>query len=55
MINCENYLKKILEINDLSIEKIYKESLIVQNKNYIENKGLYIYYCDKLEKELFQI
>ena len=55
MTNCENYLNEVLKINDLSLEKIYKESLIKKEIGYVEFKGLYIYRCLELEKELFQI
>ena len=55
MTNCENYLKKILEINNLKLEDICKESLIKKATNYVEYKGLYLFLCDKLEKDLFQI
>ena len=55
IINCENYLSKVLEINNLTLETIYKESLIAKTTNYIEYKGVYIYLCEKLEKEIFQI
>ena len=52
---CEDYLKTTLEINGLSLENIYEDSKIrIKYKSY-EYKGLYIYLCDKLEKELFQI
>ena len=55
MTNCENYLNEVLKINELSLEKIYKESLIEKKIGYMEYKGVYIYMCEKLEKELFQI
>ena len=55
IINCENYLSKVLEINNLTLETIYKESLIAKTTNYVEYKGVYIYLCEKLEKEIFQI
>ena len=55
IINCENYLNKILTINNLTLEKIYKESLITKKVNNEEYQGLYIYLVSKLEKELFQI
>ena len=55
IINCENFLNKVLEINNLTLEAIYKESLIAKTTNYVEYKGVYIYLCEKLEKEIFQI
>ena len=53
--NCEVYLNQTLEINDINLEKILKDSIINRKSNYDEYKGLYIYYCDQLEKELYQI
>ncbi len=50
--NSENYLKELLSKNNLTIEKIYKDSLIYENYHY---KGVYIHYCKQLEKDLFQI
>lgn len=55
IINCENYLNKILAINNLTLEKIYKESLIKKSIKSEEYRGLYIYSVEKLEKSLFQI
>ena len=55
IINCENYLSKVLELNNLTLETIYKDSLIAKSTNYVEYKGVYIYLCQKLEKEIFQI
>ena len=53
--NCEKYLNQTLSQNNLTLEKIYKDSLIQKTSNYVEYKGLYIRCCDMLEKELFQI
>ena len=53
--NCEKYLNEIFKVNNLTLDKIYKKSLINKPSSYVEYKGLYIYSCDKLEKELFQI
>ena len=48
------YLKKILEINNLTLENIYKPTLIIK-KNLVKNTGIFTYKCDKPEKNLFQI
>ena len=55
--NSERYLNEILNKNNLSLKKIYNESLIVEKPKNNENKyqGVYIHLCDKLEKRLFQI
>ena len=52
--NIEKYLSELLKINNLTLEKIYKESIIKScfNRKY---KGLYMYKCQKLEIYLFQI
>ena len=50
--NCNEYLSATLEINALTLESIYEESLIRTKDEY---KGLYIYYCDKIETTLFQM
>ena len=52
-INCEDFLKYILLNNQLTLENIYQRSLI-SNDN-IEYKGVYIYYWNELEKQIFQI
>jgi hypothetical protein len=55
IINCENYLNKILTINDLTLKKIYEKSLITKKIKNEDYQGLYIYLVQKLEKDLFQI
>ena len=49
-----DYLKKVLEVNNLTLENIYKPSLINQN-NLKNNIGIFTYVCEKPEKNLFQI
>ena len=53
--NCDNYFKKIFEINNLTLEKIYEETIVDQKLNGIEYKGMYIYSCNNLEKQVYQI
>ena len=53
--NCDNYLKKILDENDLTLSKIYNQSLINEKSQGCEYKGVYLYLCEQLEKSLFQI
>ena len=50
--NSEKYLEELLLKNSLTLEQIYKDSLIYENYNY---KGVYMYFCKKIEKDLFQI
>ena len=53
--NIGRFLKEILKQKDgkPDIEGIYEETLIKKKGN--QYKGLYLYLCDKLEKDLFQI
>jgi len=53
--NSINYIEQILKRNNLDIKDIMKQNLISQNKKDIEYKGIYIYKCEELERELFQI
>ena len=53
--DCEEYLKKTLEIHNLSLAEIYKKSLIKEKPKEGEYKGLYFYYCNEIEVNLFQI
>jgi len=53
--NSINYIEQIMRINNLNINDIMKQNLISQNKKDIEFKGIYIYKCEELEKELFQL
>ena len=69
--NCEQYILETLKLNKLSLEKIYKESFIVEEKkaNVKNNirfgqgelkkkvvyKGVFLRGCTELEKQLFQI
>ena len=50
----DKYIKKILDKNTLTLEKIYSNTIITQ-KNLKSNKGIFIYTCEKPEKNLFQI
>ena len=50
-----NYLEKVLKSNNLDLKKIYEPTLINKNNMNIKNNGLFTYYCEKLEKSLFQI
>jgi len=51
--NCNNYIEKILIINNIRLENIYMNSLILDK--FKEIYGLYIYSCSVLEKEIFQL
>ena len=53
--NCEKYLNGILQANNLNLEKIYKSSIIKKIEKKEKYEGIYIYFCEKLEKDLFQI
>ena len=53
--NSTNYIEQIMRMNNLNINDIMKQNLISQNKKDIEFKGIYIYKCEELEKELFQL
>jgi len=54
--NIEDFLQKILKIkySDSYLKEIYKNTLIKKDTEN-EYKGVYLYLCDKLEKDLFQI
>ena len=52
--DCENYLKEVLNKNKLTMEKIYRPTLI--NKNILQkSSGIFTYVCEAPEKNLFQI
>ena len=51
--DCEKYLNEVLKRNDLNLEKLYENSIIKQTNEKYE--GLYVYKCEKLEKDLYQI
>ena len=53
--NLNNYIKKSLNINGISLEKIYAPSIIQKKFNNENYKGFYLYYCEKIEKEIFQL
>ena len=48
------YIQKVLDKNKLTLEKIYNNTIITQ-KNLKSNKGIFIYTCEKPEKNIFQI
>ena len=50
--DCQKYLSEVLNKNNLTLEKIYQNTVINQK---ITLKGVYTYLCVKPEKELFQI
>ena len=52
---CNIYLNDIIAENDLTIDKIYKSTFIKQELKKDKYQGIYIYLCEKLEKDLFQI
>ena len=55
--NCTKYLKDIIDINNLSFEKIYEDSLIKLGQNKDKYHGLYSLYVEgnKSEKEILNI
>ena len=55
--NCCGFIKNIFKANDLSLEKIYKKTLIKKNTKLDneEHKGFYVYSCTKVEKEIIQL
>ena len=55
IINCEMFLNKILKLNKLSYEVIFKDTLIGQKAKIGRYKGIYTYFSENLEKDLFQI
>ena len=52
--NCEKYLNEVLNVNKITLDNIYKSTLI-KRKIKPKNSGLFSFLCDKLEKDLFQI
>ena len=55
IINCEMFLNKILKLNKLSYEAIFKDTIIEQKTKIGRYKGIYTYFSENLEKDLFQI
>ena len=58
--NCDKFLKEILNKNSLKIETIYNDTLIIEENKTEKNKklkykGVYLYRCEGLEKDIFQI
>ena len=53
--NINNFFETILKKEYSDINEIYKDSLINEKKIGNKYKGVYLYLCDKLEKDLFQI
>ena len=53
--NYENYIKKLLENNNLNLKKIYDNTFIKQINNNEKYQGIFIYNCEILEKDLYQI
>jgi len=57
IINCNDFIKKVIKDNNLSLKKIYSKTLI-KKKQKLENeeyKGFYVYSCTKVEKEIIQL
>ena len=52
--NCEKYLNEVLNVNKITLDDIYKNTLI-KKKIKPKNQGLFTFLCEKLEKDLFQI
>ena len=55
IINCDRYLNKILKLNELTYDQIYKDSIINKKPKIGKYKGIYSYLCENLEKDIFQI
>ena len=53
--DCYKYLKEVLNKNNLNLEKIYEKSIIKKTNEKQKYDGIYIYKCEKLEKDLYQI
>ena len=55
--NIERFLEEILKkkYGDSFLYNIYNDTLINENSKGNEYKGVYLYLCDNLEKDLFQI
>ena len=53
--DCENYLNQVLKKNGITMNNIYEKTIITQKNMINKFKGVYIYYCEQLEKDLFQI
>jgi len=55
--NCNNFIKKALDDNKLSLDAIYNKTLIKKNlkSDTEEYKGFYVYSCTKEEKEIIQL
>ena len=56
--NIEDYLDKILLKNNLTIEDIYKNSLILSKGKAYDFKGIFLYLCNQsnqIDNDLFQI
>ena len=55
IINCDNYLKELLKLNQITYESIYKNTIINKRTRIGFYKGIYIFLSESLEKEIFQI
>jgi hypothetical protein len=52
---CEIYLNGIFANNGIILDNIYKNTIIKQNLKKEKYQGIYIYLCEKQEKDLYQI
>lgn len=50
--NLDRYLNELLKKNNLTLNKIYEKSILKPDYN---KQGVFIYVCEKVEKDLFQI
>ena len=50
----KEYLENVLKKNDLTLKKIYEPTLI-KKKNLKIKAGVFTYFCDSIEKNLYQI
>ena len=55
--NCNDFIDKAINYNNLSLTKIYEKTLIKnRSKLKMENyKGIYLFSCTKVEKEIIQL
>ena len=53
--NCIEYIKLILKKININLDDIYKDSKIQIKLEKQKNEGVFIYSCNQIEKELFQL
>ena len=53
--NCKCYIEKTLIANNISIDQIYEKNIIKPLVEFNSFRGIFIYKCINIEKELFQL